>query len=136
MIEVAETEEYCFLDNSGRVRATPIVGHEARGRCSGIPPCCIEHYVSVTLSGRVSDVDPRAASWGYRPCPPCVERGNRVEIRHCADDNGARCTCGAWANSRLVSDDEQHDDGWTCQSCGEMYEFCECPVPNLDGGEA
>lgn len=96
-----DRREYYFEDEAGNTRVTPIVSHVARGRCSGLPDCRVLHYVSVVLvDDHEINVPP---DWGYRPCPDCARTGNRVQVRHCADEDGRHCTCGAWSASRVVS---------------------------------
>lgn len=89
--------EYYFEDDSGAIRVVDLTDadHHERGRCSGIPFCCIAYYVAG--GAPVND-------WGYAACPACVRGNNRIEVRDCAEDDGAHCTCGAWANSRVVEE--------------------------------
>lgn len=87
---------YHWMDDDGNVWASPLVDHEARGKCSGIPACCVEHYVTKILTNQASPLD-RLDGWGYRPCPQCVASGNRIEVRGCRGDD---CICGQWADRK------------------------------------
>lgn len=51
--------------------------------------------------------------WGYRPCKACVDSGNRIVVRMCADLQDA-CTCGAWVNSKIVETEPLAG----CPQCG------------------
>jgi hypothetical protein len=114
---------YLFEDNDGNVRETPNGDHWARGRCSGIPDCCIQRFVDAGFPMEWESWEPE--DWGYRPCKACVDSGNRVTVRMCADLKDA-CTCGAWANSKIV-ELEPFD---ACPKCGgeieeiDGYLFC------------
>ena len=82
---------YYWSDDDEQVFASPLVDHEARGKCSGIPACCIAHY----LAGGSASIESRATR-SYIACSTCVESGHSVDIRHCCDLKDA-CTCGQWA---------------------------------------
>ena len=85
--------EYYWQDDDEQVFVSPLVNHKARGKCSGIPACCVAWFET----GGERDV--RAWDWGYVACPACAVLGNRVEVRHCADLKDS-CTCGQWAERK------------------------------------
>lgn len=79
-----------------------------RGRCTGVPECCIDYFIA---GGRA----PEGLDWEYVPCPECIRTGNRITPKLCVELKDA-CTCGTWANRRPLElddevpvDDEQGD---------------------------
>ncbi len=101
---------------------------------SGIPACCILHYVTVHMwrtSEQQSDymalIDATAPDVDYSPCPQCLEARAFVETRACP--NGIPCRHGeeqagyrppwtenVWNGSAWVAPDAQTDPTPTPQT--------------------
>lgn len=78
-----------LLEHPVQGRVTESSSDAARGRCSGIPECCIAFFIEVwsdSLSHTQAGTEllsslPRAVQ--YIPCPICLELENFVQIRAC-----------------------------------------------------
>lgn len=67
-----------------------------KGRCSGIPECCIEFFNQSNSTESRADPEIRAATraykesipegFGYLPCPGCWEARAFVEVRTCPNE--------------------------------------------------
>ena len=93
---------YLWEDDEGNVWESPISDDLKRGRCTGIPECCITFFLFTGVRAPYAT----AADWGYIACPKCVDAGNRIEPKHCSDLKEA-CTCGAWVDRIAVKLDDK-----------------------------
>ncbi len=90
---------------------TTLAEHAECGLHSGLPLCCVTWYLTawrllwridfhVAPVETIGEVDflmdgvtvryQMLAPWGYVPCPSCIVRNNRVNMRSCACDVDAR----------------------------------------------
>lgn len=95
---------YLWQDEDGNEWESPCGDDRTRGRCTGIPECCIDYFMSAASKTYAACLA-GPMDWGYRPCAECVRTGNRIEPKHCGDLKDA-CTCGTWANRVSLADDE------------------------------
>lgn len=77
--------------------------HVRRGKCSGIPACCIAEYLRQRAGERAGKIThrPFPDGWGYIPCDRCWAEDRRVKVRSCTRK---RCTCGQWKRATRVPD--------------------------------
>jgi hypothetical protein len=60
------------------------------GRHSGFPECCVQHYVQQYivsrsyLEGYHAKMNERGVSFGYVPCPECLEKGQPIVVLDCS----------------------------------------------------
>ena len=79
---------------------------QLRGRCSGIPDCCIRwfsgEYHSLSLSGHgrayMATTPPGIK---YVPCPRCLASQAFVKVRECQKDEQGDCACACAYNFLL-----------------------------------
>jgi hypothetical protein len=102
--ERAERWYYWAID-TGEIMRSPRSENddEVRGRCSGIPECCVKFFIEQRPFGetshsykehtkRMDDMRERF-EFQYIPCPDCLGAKRFVELKLCNESN---CFCGQW----------------------------------------
>lgn len=112
-------EWYYWQDEAGKFMRSPRVpfDDELRGKCSGIPACCIKFYVEVWSpndnpfkdcpehSTLMDEAKLKGFKFSYVPCPSCLESRNFVELKHCTSDGN--CFCGQWERRELMKEQDE-----------------------------
>lgn len=88
-----------------------------RGRCSGIPECCIKFFIEIWMIDPAITTDHKKRlseirdtfRFGYIPCPDCVDKENFVDVRHCESSS---CFCGQWEHREMINDIKRARKKW------------------------
>lgn len=103
---------YYWESQLRQIMRSPRFEHDdlVRGRCSGIPECCITFFIETWMMDlditfkhkeRMDEVRGDPIRFRYVPCPDCLVAQRFVEIRHC---DGPSCFCGQWEHREMVQE--------------------------------
>ncbi len=97
---------YQWRNRFGQIVRSPLSERDdrLRGRCSGIPECCITFFTEIWMTKqklfqnivnheRRMLVDRETFGFRYIPCPDCLDKKHFIKLRYC---NGPDCFCGQW----------------------------------------